>query len=190
MLTSGYELTTAITNLIIFITSVFCYTRIKNNKLWKMFYLLMCLDSFMGVIVHGLNINNTVLNVLWIILSILFTITINTLLCIFLKFKYKYIYILSVILSIILITFLLLNLDYILAFVLYVLVSFIVIGYFLIKNYSEKDKLILIGFIVQLIGGILMLCKMKFWILDYNGICHLFTAATLILFYLGIKRDT
>ena len=78
MLTGGYELTTAITNLIIFITSVFCYTRIKNNKLWKMFYLLMCLDSFMGVIVHGLNINNTVLNVLWIILSILFTITINT----------------------------------------------------------------------------------------------------------------
>ncbi len=189
MLTGGYELTTAITNLIIFITSVFCYTRIKNNKLWKMFYLLMCLDSFMGVIVHGLNINNTVLNVLWIILSILFTITINTLLCIFLKFKYKYIYILSVILSIILITFLLLNLDYILAFVLYVLVSFIVIGYFLIKNYSKKDKLILIGFIVQLIGGILMLCKMKFWILDYNGICHLFTTATLILFYLGIKRD-
>ena len=81
-----------------------------------------------------------------------------------------------------------LNSNYLLTFVIYVLIAFLIIIYFVIKSNYKNQKYFLIGFIVQIIGGILMLFKTKIWILNHNGICHLFTVLTLIIFYLGIQK--
>ena len=83
-LTSGYELSTSITNILIFLVSLYGFITIKKDKLWKLFFLLMSIDSLMGVIVHGLVMTIELNTILWIIMAILFTITINTLFVIFL----------------------------------------------------------------------------------------------------------
>ena len=125
--TNGFELSTAITNVIIFVVSIICFFKIKKYNLWKFFFLCMCADSFLGVIVHGIVMSQTLNNILWIILSLMFTITINTLFCIFLKLKYRHIIILSVLLSILLCIQLFLDINFILTFVLYVLLRCIFI---------------------------------------------------------------
>ena len=186
-MTSGYELTTAITNIFIFIVSLFCLFKIKS-KPWKYFYLFMCIDSFMGVIAHGIKMSQKTNDIIWIILSILFTITINLLLYVFKNIKIKNVIILSSILSVIMLIQLFLNSNYLLTFVIYVLIAFLIIIYSVIKSNYKNQKYYLIGFIVQIIGGILMLFKTKIWILNHNGICHLFTVLTLIIFYLGIQK--
>jgi hypothetical protein len=76
MFTSGYELTTALTNAIILLISLFCALKVKSNKLWRMFFILMFIDAFFGVIVHGFVMSINLNVVLWIILTIFFTITI------------------------------------------------------------------------------------------------------------------
>ena len=88
-LTHGYDLTTAITNLFIFVTSVYGFIKIKNKK-WKLFYLFMSIDSLLGALVHGIYLSMETSLILWLILAIFFTITINTLFSIFLKFKIRY----------------------------------------------------------------------------------------------------
>ena len=186
-LTSGFELTTAITNAIIFIVSIICFFKIKKNNLWKFFFLCMCVDSFLGVIVHGVVMSKAVNNFLWIILAIMFTVTINTLFCIFIKLKFRHIILLSVLLSILLCIQLALDLNFLLTFVLYVLLIMIVCTYYIVK--SKNKILYLIGFLIQLIGGILMLCKCKISVINHNGICHIATAITLIFLYLGSKKD-
>ena len=104
-MTTGYELSTAITNLIIFITSIILILNIKN-KPFRWFYSFICIDSFMGVIVHGIRMSTTINTVLWIILYILFSITFNLLLYIFCNVKLKKVMIISLIVFIVmLITF-------------------------------------------------------------------------------------
>jgi hypothetical protein len=194
-MTSGYELSTAITNLFIFITSIFIFIKIKNNKRWNLFYLFLILDSFMGIIVHGISMNNTINNILWIILYILFSITFNLLLYIFCNMKLKNVIKLSILIFIIMfiifsisIKFNIKNLDNI-VILLYALLLVLISLYNIIKsNYIYKYYYI-IGIIIQIIGIIPIFIKLNIGYFNYNGICHLFTIITIILLYLGIKKE-
>lgn len=186
-LTSGFELTTSITNIFIFVVSLISFIKIKKNSMWKFFFFCMCICSFLGVIVHGIEMSQNTNNILWAILSLCFTITINTLLCIFMNLRYKHMIILSVLLSILLCTQLLLDLNFILTFTLYVLLVLILCTYYILK--SDNRKLYLIGFFITLIGGILMLSKCKISILNHNGLCHVFMAVGLVFLYLGSKKE-
>ena len=186
--TRGIELSTSITNVFILIVSIIGYLLIKKDKLWNIFFLLMIFDSFLGVIVHGIVMSDKINTILWIILSILFTITVNTLLCIFTKLNKKYILYLSLLLSIILLVQMKLNMNYLLTFTIYVILVVIISIYFIIKNNLEEKFYLLLGFIILIIGVILMLCKAKIGIINHNGICHLFLTITLLLFIIGIRK--
>ena len=59
ILTTGYELSTAITNLLIFITSIILILNIKK-KPFRWFYYFICIDSFLGVIVHGIKMSSLI----------------------------------------------------------------------------------------------------------------------------------
>ena len=152
-LTSGYELTTSITNIFIFIMSIYGFLKIKKDKKWKLFFLFMSIDSFLGVIVHGFVMSIQLNVVLWIMLSAMFTITINTLLAIFLKFKIRYIIILSVLFIILIITQIYFGFNFILTFALYVLLAMTLSVYFIIKDNIKNKKYFLLCFLFQLIGG-------------------------------------
>ena len=187
MITSGYELTTAITNVFIFLVSLFCYIKV-NNKPWKNFFLFMCIDSFLGVIAHGIVMNKIVNDFLWIIISVLFTITINLFLNIILNIKMKHIILLSTTLSLIMLSQLFLNMNFLLTFTIYVLLIIIISVYYVIKKNLKNKYYILLGFLFQIIGGILLLCRVKIGLFNYNGIYHLFTTISLIPFYLGAQK--
>ncbi len=187
-LTEGYELITAITNAMIFIISIYCFINLKKEKLWKFFYLCLIFDSFLGVIVHGIQMSTNLNNILWAILATIFTITINNFFGIFLKFKLKHILTLSILLTILLLVMLIFDMNFILTFVLYVLLTMIISFYYIFKDNIKNKWYYIIGFIVQLIGGILMLMKLKCGPIDHNGICHLFTCATLIILFVAIKK--
>ena len=185
-ITNGFELTTAITNIIILIVSIICFIKVRRT-LWKFFFLCMIIDSFLGTIAHGIVMNGTINNIIWAVLAIFFTFTINTLLCIFLRLKFKHIFILSLLLSILLGIQLLLNIDFILTFTFYVLLIMIICTICILKR--KNRMMYLIGFLVQLIGGIFMLSKVNIGVLNYNGIYHLFMALTLVFLYLGYRKD-
>ena len=184
-ITNGYELTTSLTNLVIFIVSIYILFNIKNKE-WRIFYLLMSIDSLLGTIVHGIIMNSFIKNIIWVFLSISFVFTINMILNIFMKMKLKHVIYLSIILSIILLILFYLKTNFLFIFTMYVLLVMIISFYNIIKN---KKKWFVIGYIVQVIGGILLLCKIKFNYLNYNGIYHLFMALTLICFYKELKQD-
>ncbi|MBR6133656.1 MAG: hypothetical protein IKQ29_02935 [Bacilli bacterium] len=194
-MTSGYELSTAITNLFIFITSIFIFIKVKNNNRWNLFYLFLILDSFMGIIVHGISMSNNINNILWIILYILFSITFNLLLYIFCNMKLKNVFILSILIFIIMfiifsisIKYNIKNLDNI-VILLYALLLVLISLYNIIKsNYIYKYYYI-IGIIIQIIGIIPIFIKLNIGYFNYNGICHIFSNITIILLYLGIKKE-
>ncbi len=188
MFTTGIELTTALTNVVIFIVSIYAYFKVKD-KLWNMFYFLMSIDSFLGAIAHGIVMSQTVNSIIWVILTIIFTITINMFLCIFGNMKLMINFIISGILSIILLLLFYLGKDYLLVFSYYCLIIVIISIYFIIKK--MKDKLwYLLGFASQIVGGTLLLCRVSMGLINYNGIYHLFTALTIIFFYIGNKKST
>lgn len=188
-LTTGYELTTAITNVIIFIISFYGFFKIKKkDKLWKLFFFLMSVDSFIGSIVHGLTMTTSLNIILWIILSIFFTFTVNTFLVIFLKYKVKHIIILSVLLSILMLVEIYNGLDFILTFTIYVLISMIISTIFIIKSKDKNKKYYIYAIISQFIGGIFMLTNIKVCYLNHNGVYHLFMALTMLLFLLGVNK--
>ena len=187
--TSGYELSTSITNIFIFVIGLYGSIKIKHDKLWKLFFILMSIDSFLGVVVHGLVMSDNVNNILWGIMSIIFAVTVNTLLGIFLKYNYKHIIVLSVLLCILLLSQLVFDMNYIFTFTMYVLlIVLITFIYIFVNNYNSK-KWFVMGYIILVIGGILMLSKAKINVLNHNGICHLFIAVTLILFYIGVNNN-
>lgn len=186
--TSGYELSTALTNLMIFIVSFYGIFKIKNDKLWKMFFILMSIDSLLGFIVHGFVMTLTTNIILWIILSIFFTITVNTLLVIFLKTKIKYIFILSIILAIVLLLEMYFGIDFIFTFTMYVLLTLIISVYKLYKSKIKDKKLYYLAFISELTGGVLMLSKIKFLGLNHNGYCHIFLAISMLLFLIRVTK--
>ena len=188
--TTSYELTTAITNVFIFIVSFYGFIKIKKKeKLWKIFFLLMSLDSFLGCIVHGISMTIEMNVLLWIILSILFTFTINTYLISFLKYKARYVIILSVLLSFLLIVEIYNSMDFILTFTIYVIVALLISVYFVIKEKYKNKNYYLISIIILFIGGIFMLSDIHIGCLNHNGILHIFMTITMILLYLGIKKN-
>ena len=194
MLTSGYDFSTAITNLFLFITSIIIIFIIKNSK-FKWFYFFICIDSFLGVIVHGFIMSNSLNTILWYILYFLFSITFNLLLYIFCNIKLKNVMIISFLVAIIMfivfsisIKFNINRLDNI-VMLLYALSIVLFSLYSIIKsNYINKFYFI-IGIIIQIIGIIPIFIKFNIWYLNYNGICHLFTLITIILIYIGVIKN-
>ena len=187
MLTSGYELSTSITNIFIFIVSIICFIKVKKNNLWKFFFLLMSIDSFLGVIVHGFVMSKMLNDILWVILALFFTISVNTLFCIFINLNIKHIFILSILLSILLCIQMLYGFNFLLTFTFYVLLILIISTYYILKK--ENKLYYLLGFVIQVIGGIFLLSRCKFPLINYNGVYHIFMAITLIFLYLGYKNE-
>ena len=86
ILTNGCELTTAITNIFIAISSLICFLKLKskkktnlNVKLWLIFFFFILIDGVLGVIIHGIVMKQTTIDFLWYILSFFFSLTINCL---------------------------------------------------------------------------------------------------------------
>ena len=194
MLTSGYELSTAITNLLLFIISIIIIFNIKN-KSFKWFYFFICIDSFLGVIVHGFNMSNILNTILWYILYFLFSITFNLLLHLFCNIKLKNVMIISFIIAIIMviifsisIKFNINRLDNI-VMLLYALSVVLFSLYNIIKSDYINKYYFIIGIIIQIIGIIPIFIKYNIWCFNYNGICHLFTLITIILIYIGVIKN-
>ena len=180
---------TAITNLVIFITSIIIFINIKSNKTWNLFFKLIIIDSFLGIIVHGINMNNTLYDILWGILSVLFVGTFNTLLCIFGNIKVSKIVILSIIISFILLLEILFNLNYVITFIIYAIIIVLISIYLIIKNNYEKKEYFITGIIIQLLGTIPTFLKLSIGNFNHNCITHTFTLITIVIFYIGIKKS-
>ena len=192
MITTGYELSTAITNLLILIVSLILIYKIKD-KSFRWFYYFIAIDSFLGVIVHGIKMSSTLNTILWVILYLLFSITFNILLNLFCNVKLKKVLIISLITFISMVTIYMIsikcgikNLDNI-VMLLYALAIVLISLYNIIKR-KPVNKYYIVGIIIQIIGIIPIFFKINVWWLNYNGICHLFTLITIIIFYFGIKK--
>ena len=187
-ITSGYELTTSITNIFILIFSIFGYVEIKDKR-WNFFFLCMILDSFIGTIVHGIDMSELVYNLLWVFLAICFTMTINTLLGIYLNLKIRHIVYLSIIITFLIFIEMLFEIDFIFTFSMYVLLVLIICLYKIIKSSIIDNIWFLMGFLFEIIGGIFMLSKIKMSIINHNGIYHIFTVIALLCFYIGVNKN-
>ena len=188
-LTSGFELTTAITNVFIFIVSIYGFFKIKNNTLWKLFYLFVSIDSFLGTIIYGFIMTNSANIILWLILAIFFTLTINTFLIIFLNYKIKHLIIFSILLSILMLVEIHFGLNFILTFTLYVLLALIICTYKIIKSNKKNKKYFLLGITSQFIGGIIMLSKLELSYLNHNGLYYIFMVLSMLFFLAGIEKE-
>ena len=186
--TKSFELTTALTNFLIFIVSVFCVIKIKEKN-WKTFYILMTIDSFLGTIVHGIVISDTIKTIIWSILAISFVLTINSLLLIFTNIKTRYPIYLSIIISILLLIQYFLNMRFLLTFTFYSLIIIIITFIYMIKSSLNNKKYFILGYVFQIIGGVFLLSRVQFNYFNFNGIYHLFMLLTLIFFYIGIKKN-
>lgn len=187
-LTSGYELTTSITNVFILIFSIFGYIEIKDKR-WNFFFLCMILDSFIGTIVHGFVMSDSVNNVLWVLLAICFTMTVNTLLGIYTNLRIRHIIYLSIIVTFLIFIEMIFGIDFILSFTMYVLLVLLICLYKIIKSGIIENIWFLMGFLFEIIGGIFMLSKIKMSIINHNGIYHIFTVITLLCFYIGVNKN-
>ena len=186
-LTSGFELTTAITNVLILVVAFILFLIVKKSSMWKFFFLLVSIDAFFGIIVHSIVMTPRINEIFWVILSIMLSISINTLLGIFIKLDIKRVFILSELLSVLMMVQMLYSMNYLLSFVIYGIIVLFIITYYILK--TDNKIFYLSAFVIQLIGVILILCKLKISVINHNGICHLFTVVTLILLYLGSKKD-
>ena len=186
--TKSFELTTALTNFLIFIVSVFCVIKIKEKN-WKTFYILITIDSFLGTIVHGIVISDTIKTIIWSILAISFVLTVNSLLLIFTNIKTRYPIYLSIIISILLLIQYFLNMRFLLTFTFYSLIIIIITFIYMIKSSLNNKKYFILGYVFQIIGGVFLLSRVQFNYFNFNGICHLFMLLTLIFFYIGIKKN-
>lgn len=183
----GYELWTGITNMIIVIVSIFSYINTKDKN-FKRFFYLMIIDGLLGFSIHTFNIGSSATNILWYVLAFFFTFTINQLLLIIIdnkKFQFKHSIILSIILYIVIFIERLLKIEFLYTFIFYALIILLIS---LIKTIKDKNYYILLGIIFQFIGGVLLLMRVKFLFLDYNGIYHLFMVLTLISFYKSAQK--
>ena len=187
-ITNGYELTKSLTNIVILIISLGSYFNTYNKK-WKLFFLLLIIDSLLGAIVHGIVISNIVKTVIWTMLSISFVCSVHMLLNIFVNIKLKYCMYLSIVMSIILLILYYLKYNFLLVFTWYVLLIMIISFYYIIKNNYKNKIYYILAYIAQLIGGILLLCKVNYSYLNYDGIYHLFMALTVLFFYIGVNKN-
>lgn len=200
-MTSGYELGTAITNILIFIVSIIIYFKKDyNDRLWKRFFFCLIFDSLLGVIIHGIVMSELTKLILWIILSLIFSVTINILLTIFLK-DYKQsinnknsIYLTIFLYTIIVIEYIL-KIDFLNTFIIYACICMLIILLISIIKYKDtrnkKYIYYILGIVSQIIGGIFLIVKIyhiDFLLLDKNGLYHLFMILTIIFFYKGILK--
>lgn len=198
MFTSSFELVTGITNVIICIVSIILFSRKKlKDKLWNLFYICLIIDSFLGSIIHGILMSDGTKNLLWIILSCMFCITINILLTIFLKkvkskIKDSLYIVLSCIIYLVIIVEFILSIDFLNTFIVYACMCLLIILVISIKLYI-KDKnnvYFILGILFQIIGGLFLIfpTKISMLYLDKNGIYHLFMILTEVMFYKGALK--
>lgn len=199
-MTSGCELITGLTNLIIMFTTLvilfrFRKLKIDKKKIWYIFYISVIVDSLLGFIIHSFLWNSEIVNMLWIILSFIFCITLNSLLFTIIKSSsVSKLLIMSIVMYLIFVIETICGIDFLLTFILIALFYILYILWFYIHRYAKtctkKDIFYLIGIFSQIIGGLFLLFKVKVNIIfsfDKNGIYHMFMILTIIFMYLGNK---
>ena len=202
-MTSGCELITGLTNLIIMFTTLvilfrFRKLKIDRKKIWYIFYISVVVDSLLGFIIHSFMWNSEVVNILWIVLSFIFCITLNSLLFTVIKCSsVNKLLITSIVMYLIFVIETMCGIDFLLTFIMIAMIYIIYILWFYIhrcvKSCTKKDIFYIIGIILQIIGGLFLLFKVKFNFIvsfDKNGIYHMFMVLTIIFMFLGNKYSS
>lgn len=199
-MTNGSELITGLTNLIIMLTTLvilFKFKRLKidNKKIWYIFYISVVVDSLLGFVIHSFLWNSEIVNILWIVLSFIFCITLNSLLFTVIKYSsVSKLLIISIVMYLIFVIETLNGIDFLLTFILIALFYIVYILWFYIHRYvktcTEKDRFYIISIIFQIIGGLFLLFKVNIFYFDKNGIYHMFMVLTIIFMFLGNKYSS
>lgn len=199
-MTSGSELITGLTNLIIMFTTLvilFSFRKLKidKKKMWYIFYISVIVDSMLGFIIHSFMWSSETIKIMWIILSFAFCITLNSLLFTVIKCSsVSKMLITSIVMYLIFIIETVSGIDFLLTFIVIALFYILYILWFYthkyIKTRTKKDKFYIIAIVLQIIGGLFLLFKIKVNFVvffDKNGIYHMFMIFTIIFMYLGNK---
>lgn len=202
-MTSGSELITGLTNLIIMFTTLvilfrFRKLKIDKKKMWYIFYISVIVDSIFGFIIHSFMWNSETIKIMWIILSFVFCITLNSLLFTVIKCSsVSKMLITSIVMYLIFIIETVSGIDFLLTFIVIALFYILYILWFYthkyIKTRTKKDKFYIIAVVFQIIGGLFLLFKVKVNFVvffDKNGIYHMFMIFTIIFMYLGNKYSS
>lgn len=214
--TTDPEMTTALTDVLIAIVSLFGYYSSKkiianrNEKLsWKLFYIFLVFAGLFGFTIHGIKLDAFVIDILWKTLSFIFCIVVTLLLFASVfklnskKIKKKYFIIFSFIsLLIYIFMFIMASLgyDFLKLYIFYVgfcLLLIVMIYIYLYFKRKEKNMIyFIIAILLQLIGGLILLGQSTvikvIWLFDFNSIYHIFLVFTLLLFIYGnkiVKKD-
>lgn len=202
-MTSGIELITGLTNLIIMFTTLvilFSFRKLKidKKKMWYIFYISVIVDSMLGFIIHSFMWSSETIKIMWIILSFAFCITLNSLLFTVIKCSsVSKMLITSIVMYLIFIIETVSGIDFLLTFIVIALFYILYILWFYthkyIKTRTKKDKFYIIAIVLQIIGGLFLLFKIKVnfvGFFDKNGIYHMFMIFTIIFMYLGNKYSS
>lgn len=202
-MTSGSELITGLTNLIIMFTTLvilfrFRKLKIDKKKIWHIFYISVIVDSMLGFIIHSFMWSSETIKIMWIILSFVFCITLNSLLFTVIKCSsVSKMLITSIVMYLIFIIETVSGVDFLLTFIVIALFYILYILWFYthkyIKTRTKKDKFYIIAIVLQIIGGLFLLFKIKVNFIvffDKNGIYHMFMIFTIIFMYLGNKYSS
>lgn len=202
-MTSGSELITGLTNLIIMFTTLvilfrFRKLKIDKKKIWYIFYISVIVDSMLGFIIHSFMWSSETIKIMWIILSFVFCITLNSLLFTVIKCSsVSKMLITSIVMYLIFIIETVSGVDFLLTFIVIALFYILYILWFYthkyIKTRTKKDKFYIIAIVLQIIGGLFLLFKIKVNFIvffDKNGIYHMFMIFTIIFMYLGNKYSS
>ena len=202
-MTSGSELITGLTNLIIMFTTLvilfrFRKLKIDKKKIWYIFYISVIVDSILGFIIHSFVWNSETVKIMWIVLSFVFCITLNSLMFTVIKCSgVSKMLITSIVMYLIFIIETVSGIDFLLTFIFIALFYIIYILWFYIHKYvktcAKKDKFYIIAIVLQIIGGMFLLFKVKLNFIvsfDKNGIYHMFMVFTIIFMYLGNKYSS
>lgn len=202
-MTSGIELITGLTNLIIMFTTLvilFSFRKLKidKKKMWYIFYISVIVDSMLGFIIHSFMWSSETIKIMWIILSFAFCITLNSLLFTVIKCSsVSKMLITSIVMYLIFIIETVSGIDFLLTFIVIALFYILYILWFYthkyIKTRTKKDKFYIIAIVLQIIGGLFLLFKIKvnfIGFFDKNGIYHMFMIFTIIFMYLGNKYSS
>ena len=202
-MTSGSELITGLTNLIIMFTTLvilFSFRKLKidKKKMWYIFYISVIVDSMLGFIIHSFMWSSETIKIMWIILSFVFCITLNSLLFTVIKCSsVSKMLITSIVMYLIFIIETVSGIDFLLTFIVIALFYILYILWFYthkyIKTRTKKDKFYIIAIVLQIIGGLFLLFKIKvnfIGFFDKNGIYHMFMIFTIIFMYLGNKYSS
>lgn len=202
-MTSGSELITGLTNLIIMFTTLvilFSFRKLKidNKKMWYIFYISVIVDSMLGFIIHSFMWSSETIKIMWIILSFAFCITLNSLLFTVIKCSsVSKMLITSIVMYLIFIIETVSGIDFLLTFIVIAQFYILYILWFYthkyIKTRTKKDKFYIIAIVLQIIGGLFLLFKIKvnfIGFFDKNGIYHMFMIFTIIFMYLGNKYSS